>query len=295
VTSHSERRLVRFHGERRLDLAFDLGDALVAHQIGLRDGDDGREVGGEQDTQVLASRLRRPVVGRDGEQPVVELLADETANGGPSQGSWPTVSTKLTRSASSLTTLGAVGLPVGVVHPDRTVIVEAVDAVGEVRGEAAFDLVGLDVEEGAGPALAVVGGAGDERADQRALPVVDVAGGADDDVVVVLEDGALPDRGDADDAAVGVCSSRVIGHGVVGVAHVVDPQVWTSSMWAPASSAISERTSIDSENSAGGMPARPPASVTPTTYVAPPSPERTRCRSCAARLSRRPSARWSFR
>jgi len=73
------------------------------------------------------------------------------------------------------------------------------------------------------------------------------------------------------------------------------PQVSTPSMWASASSARIERTSIDSEKSSGEMPAIPPSSVTPTTYVAVPSPERTRWRSCAARLSSRPSARCNSR
>ncbi len=43
------------------------------------------------------------------------------------------------------------------------------------------------------------------------------------------------------------------------------PQVDTSSMWAPASSASRLSTSIDSEKASGLIPAMPPSSVTPTT------------------------------
>jgi len=45
--------------------------------------------------------------------------------------------------------------------------------------------VWLDVEEAAGPALAVVGLAGDEAADERRFAVVDVPGRTDHEVVVV--------------------------------------------------------------------------------------------------------------
>ena len=95
---------------------------------------------------------------------------------------------------------GAVGLPVGIVGPDRLALFEPVDGVREVGREPAFDLVGLDIQKAPRTALAVVRLAGDERPDEGALAVIDVARGADDDVTVVLYERALADCGDADES-----------------------------------------------------------------------------------------------
>jgi len=150
---------------------------------------------------VLAGRLRRPVVGGDDEEPVVELLADEPADRRSEPRLVANRVDKRDQSIGLLDDLRAVGLTVRVVHPDRlvAVIVEAVHGVREVSGESAFDLVGLDVEEAARAALSVVGSAGDEGPDERRLPVIDVAGRADNEVVVVrLEHPALAEGGEAD-------------------------------------------------------------------------------------------------
>jgi len=108
------------------------------------------------------------------------------------------VSTKETsRSIGLLDDFGAVGLAVRIPHSNGSVVVEAVDGVGEIGRKAAFDLVGLYVEECARRTVPVVGFARYERAYQGTLSVIDVARRPDDDVFVVrLEDAALlkPER-----------------------------------------------------------------------------------------------------
>ncbi|MDR9412457.1 MAG: acetylglutamate/acetylaminoadipate kinase [Haloferacaceae archaeon] len=71
--------------------------------------------------------------------------------------------------------------------------------------------------------------------------------------------------------------------------------VCTDRTSAPASSASSRSTATVSSNAAASIPASPPASVTPRTYSARPSPLRTRWRSWAASDSNRPARRWTSR
>ena len=80
VALDAERGLVHL-AQRALDLPFDLFDPFVVDEVDLRERDDGREVRRQEDAEVLAGRRSHPVVDGDGQQAVVEFLADQAADG----------------------------------------------------------------------------------------------------------------------------------------------------------------------------------------------------------------------
>ncbi len=204
---------------------------------------------------MFAGGLRRSVVGRDDQQPVVEFLPDQPADRRPEPRFVTHRVDERDEPVGPLDDARAVGLAVRVVHPHRRGVggrrtgravarpfvrlrigrfrvvrlLEAVDGVRQVRGEAALDLVGLHVEEAARRAVAVVRVAGDQRPHERRLAVVDVARGADDDVVLVgLQHAALADRGEADDTLrrLRPVADRVLAHVADAPrVHVVDVRV----------------------------------------------------------------------
>jgi len=134
---------------------------------------------------MFPSGLRRAVVGRHRQEPVVELLAHQPPDRRPEPRLVADRVDERHQPVGLLDDPGAVGFPVWVVHPDGAVVVEAVDAVRQVCRQPSLHLVGLHVEKRPRAALAIVRLPRHERADQRRFPVVDVARGADDDVLVV--------------------------------------------------------------------------------------------------------------
>ncbi len=132
---------------------------------------------------MLAGRSGWPVVGRDRQQPIIELLANETANGRAQPGLVSDGIDEGHQPVGLLDDPGSIVLAVGVVHPDGAIICEPIDAIGEVGRQSPLNLVWLDIQIRARSPLTIVRDAGNECADERRFAMIDVTGRPDDDVI----------------------------------------------------------------------------------------------------------------
>ncbi len=116
--------------EHAVDACLCPPDLLGRRQVDLGQRDDHRQLHGQQDAEVLPGDVGHAIVGGDDQQAVVQLLADDAANGRPQPGLMAYRVDKRDDLVRLCDDVGALLLVERVIQVDDVLALDAVDGVG---------------------------------------------------------------------------------------------------------------------------------------------------------------------